>query len=72
MLLPFYCHQYDKLFAVAVDTARDTVYLAGHTWGDYGTWQFKKNDIMDYYSDFLAVKLELATGKKVWAIQDQV
>jgi hypothetical protein len=48
------------------------VYLTGHTWGDYGTWQFAKNDIMDYYSDFLAVKLNLATGKQIWAIQDQV
>ena len=37
----------------------------------FGKPAYARNDIMDYYSDFWAAKLDLAGGKQVWSYQVQ-
>eukprot|EP00611_Tribonema_gayanum_P019376 TRINITY_DN3344_c0_g1_i3.p1 TRINITY_DN3344_c0_g1~~TRINITY_DN3344_c0_g1_i3.p1 ORF type:complete len:351 (-),score=75.88 TRINITY_DN3344_c0_g1_i3:1202-2098(-) len=62
---------YDRLNSCAVDVERNAVYVVGATWGDYGTKVSKFNELQDYYSEFLAIKLNLNTGKQIWSHQDQ-
>lgn len=64
-------NQLDKVNDAALDIRRNIVYLVGTTYGDYGTRNFKTEDIQDYYTEFVAIKLDFNTGKKVWTFQDQ-
>ncbi|KAG5188305.1 hypothetical protein JKP88DRAFT_353448 [Tribonema minus] len=67
--------QQDKLSACAVDAGRGVVYVTGSTWGDFGTPHYKPgtegSQLMDYYNDFLAMRMDYATGEIVWSYQDQ-
>ncbi|CAM9798903.1 unnamed protein product [Chrysoparadoxa australica] len=49
----------DTIASCSLDSKGD-LYLAGSTWGDFGKFSGDWVDIMDYYSDFLAIKLSSA------------